>query len=322
MARTIHAGEGAPWSRRDVIPWVAAALSSTVLLEAGFVLAWSSGFIGARLAAEHAPTFLVLFWRFALAALLLAPLVLSAGVLTRGWRPVAQEAAVGALALVGYLAGVVKAVELGVPAGLSALVAALQPLAAAALAGPFLGERVATRQWVGLVLGLGGVALALGGTLRVGTAPTYAYLLPLLGMLSLVAATLARKRWAASDLPIAASLGVQSAVAAVLFAVLAVAEGRVAPIATVGFVTSVLWFVALSTFGGYGLYWACLRRTSATRVSSLLYLTPPVTMVWAWLMFDETLTAAALAGLVVCLGGVLLAVGRRKTMPTWGDAAR
>jgi drug/metabolite transporter (DMT)-like permease len=216
---------------------------------------------------------------------------------------------VGTLGVVGYLSGVVKAVELGVPAGLAALVAALQPLAAAALAGPVLGERVSPRQWLGLVLGLGGVGLALSGELRVGTAAPYAYLLPLLGMLSLVAATLMQKRSTHADLPILASLCVQCALAAALFAALAAAEGRVAPIPTAGFVASVLWFVLLSTFGGYGLYWACLKRTSATRVSSLIYLTPPVTMVWAWLMFGETLSAAAVAGLVVCFCGVTLTGG-------------
>lgn len=43
-----------------------------------------------------------------------------------------------------------------------------------------------------------------------------------------------------------------------------------------------------------------------TRVSSLIYLTPPTTLVWALLMFGEPITVATLAGLAVCMGGVLL----------------
>ena len=66
------------------------------------------------------------------------------------------------------------------------------------------------------------------------------------------------------------------------------------------------WFILFSTVIAYGLYWACLRRATATRVGSLIYLTPPVTMIWAWLMFAEPITLAAAAGFAICLAGVAL----------------
>ena len=71
------------------------------------------------------------------------------------------------------------------------------------------------------------------------------------------------------------------------------------------------WFIALSTIGAYGFYWLRLRRTSATWVASLMYLTPPVTAVWAWTMFGEAITVGIVAGFVVCLAGVWLAGQRR-----------
>ncbi|HIP79671.1 MAG TPA: EamA/RhaT family transporter, partial [Kiloniellaceae bacterium] len=77
------------------------------------------------------------------------------------------------------------------------------------------------------------------------------------------------------------------------------------------FALAVAWFILFSTLGGYGLYWLCLRRTTATRVASLIYLTPPVTMVWAWAMFGEALTLAGIAGFALCLLGVSLAAQRR-----------
>lgn len=46
----------------------------------------------------------------------------------------------------------------------------------------------------------------------------------------------------------------------------------------------------IAYFGGYALYWVCLRRSSATRVSTVLYLSPPITMLWAWAMFNEPLS--------------------------------
>jgi drug/metabolite transporter (DMT)-like permease len=42
-------------------------------------------------------------------------------------------------------------------------------------------------------------------------------------------------------------------------------------------------------------------------VASLFYLTPPTTAVIAWLLFDETLSGAALAGMTLAVAGVWLA---------------
>lgn len=125
---------------------------SRVLAEAGFVVMWSSGFIGARLGTPEASTPTLMTWRFLLAAGVLLVLV---SVLRRPLPPpreVALQGVLGLLAQGVYLGGVVGAVEFGVTAGISALVASLQPILAAALAGPILGERVVRRQWVGLAV--------------------------------------------------------------------------------------------------------------------------------------------------------------------------
>lgn len=274
-------------------------------LQAGLVVAWSSGFIGAKLAADTPSVFLVLFWRFVVVAAILAPFVIAAFAQKRiGWPDIRQQALVGSLAMFLYLATGVKAIDLGVAAGLSALIGALQPLATAALAGPVLGEGVRLRHWIGLLIGFAGVAVAVGGGL--GAAPWWAYGLPLIALAALVAATLLAKA-APQPTPLIPAIGIQGAVSALLFAPLALLEGHVLPLAEPGFVAAVAWFILFSTLGGYGLYWLCLRRMSATRVASLIYLTPPVVMIWAWAMFGETLTTAAVAGFALCLTGVALA---------------
>lgn len=289
-----------------------------LLLEAGLVMAWSSGFIGAKLAADTPSVFLVLFWRFVVVALLLAPFVLRSWRQGLGRRQIALQALLGALAMFAYLACGIKSIDLGVPAGTAALISSLQPLVTAALVGPVLGEAVRRRQWVGLVIGFAGLILAVGGAL--GDAPLWAYGLGLLGMASLVAATLLAKAQAqAPSIPLLPALGIQSAVTAALFAPLAALEGGITPLADAGFVGAVAWFVLFSTVGGYGLYWLCLRRSTATRVGSLIYLTPPVTMVWAWAMFGEPLALAAVTGFVLCLAGVGLAhEAKASAMPSGG----
>ena len=274
------------------------------LLETALIVCWSSGFIGARLAADTPSVFLVLFWRFLITGLVLAPWVVRAARHVP-LRVVAVQGGIGALAMFGYLGFGVKAIDLGVPLGTAALIAALQPLTTAALVGPVLGEAVRPRQWLGLILGLFGVAAAVGGSL--GAAPLWAYLLSLMGMACIVAATLLAKSPDAATLPILPTLGVQSLVSAVLFLPLAALDGPIAPLADAGFAAAVAWFILFSTIGAYGFYWLCLRRSTATRVASLIYLTPPVTALWGWAMFAEPIPALAVAGFAVCLAGVWLA---------------
>ncbi|MEE4743591.1 DMT family transporter [Pseudomonas alliivorans] len=278
------------------------------LLEAGLILTWSSGFIGARFSIDYAPPLLVVFWRCVLVCLILLPFVfrqlqrISPAVLLK-------NAGIGLLAMTGYLAGITQGIALGVPAGLAALFADLLPIGMALLAALFLGQRLAWRVWTGLVIGLSGVVIATQGALAWGKAPLWAYGLPLLGMLSLAVATLWRKRLTPSQtMGLLPNLWLQCCVSGIVFAVVEGAQGGLAPIPGTGFALSVAWTAGLSTLGGYGLYWVCLRRASETRVASVLYLSPPVTMLLAWIMFDEPLSWQMVSGMVVSGIGIWVVV--------------
>ena len=59
------------------------------------------------------------------------------------------------------------------------------------------------------------------------------------------------------------------------------------------------------------MYYLALRSYTPARVSSVIYLSPPVTMIWAWAMFDEPLSVAMFVGLGVSLLGVSLATSGR-----------
>ncbi len=270
------------------------------------MVAWSSGYIGARLASETSSFLQVLLWRFLVVTVLLLPFVLH--YLRRlSLFELGYQALVGALAMFGFLVLGVAAIDLGVPAGTAALIAASQPLMTAALAGPVLGDRVSARQWLGIALGLLGIAVAVGGAF--GTAPLEGYLLSLLSTFSLVLATLIVKARPLAT-PLLPALGLQSAMTALLLLPIALVEGVGSDWHEPGFLWAVIWFVVFSTLGGYGFYWLCLRRSSATRVSSLIYLTPPVTMLWAWALFGQPVGVAALIGLLFCSVAVVLAKDR------------
>ena len=139
-----------------------------------------------------------------------------------------------------------------------------------------------------------------------GHVPLWAYGLPVLGTLSLALATLLQKRSPAGAMPVHQSLCIQCLSASAIFALFAWHEGSVLPVLDWGFVGGILWLVFVATFGAWSLYYFALGKSSPTRVTSVLYLSPPVTMIWAWLMFGEPLSWAMAVGLVVSLAGIVV----------------
>ena len=300
----------------------AGALVGTVLLEAALVVSWSAGFVGVRFASDHAPIFLILFWRSLASGALLLPLALAVGPRLRACD-VLRQLLYGALAMAGYLAGFALAIGQGVPTGLVALITDMLPLAVALLSWPVLGQALTARQWLGSLVGLAGVLIATGASVGPGDVPAWAYGLPVLGTLCLALATLLQKRSPPRAMAVHQSLCLQCLSAAALFAMAAWAEGGLAPVLDAGFVGGILWLVFVATFAAWGIYYLALRRSSPARVTTVLYLSPPVTMLWAWLMFGEPLSWAMAGGLLVSLVGIVVVVRapERGNLPRTGRSA-
>ncbi|MFD2028690.1 DMT family transporter [Promicromonospora aerolata] len=276
------------------------------LAPALLVVTWSSGFVGATFAAPVAPATTTLLWRYVVAAPLMLVIVL---LLRRRYGPryLRREAVLGALGQAGYLYGVFRAVEEGLPAGTAALLASLQPALVAVVLSGF-GRRGGRRQAVGLAVGFAGVALAVGPDAVAGTGVDGA-LWALAGMLSLSAAAVLGDLWPAPDRErhdVLDSLAVQGVVALGFFGLVAFASGQAAPPADPSFWLAIAWLVGLAFLGGYGMYLYVLRTRGPVAVSTWLYLTPAVSAAWAWAMFGEHLPLLTVAGFAISLAGVLV----------------
>ena len=282
-----------------------------VLVEAALVISWSAGFVGIRFAIDHAPISLILLWRSLVSGLVLLPFALTIGPKIR-LKDAAPQIVFGALAMSGYLAGFALAISHGVPTGLVALIADMLPLAVAILSWPVLGQALTARQWLGSFIGLAGVLIASGWSVDLGDVPLWAYGLPVLGTLSLALATLLQKRSPAGAMPVHQSLCIQCLSAAAIFALFAWHEGSVVPVLDPGFVGGILWLVFVATFGAWSLYYLALKKSSPARVTAILYLSPPVTMIWAWIMFSEALSWSMAGGLVVSLVGIVIVARAQK----------
>lgn len=275
-----------------------------------FVFLWSTGFIVAKLGLPYAPplTFLILRCLGVLAILLPVVLVYRAP-WPRG--QLVHVAAAGLLLQAGYLSGVWAAIKLGMPAGLTALIVGMQPILTAAAA-PLIGERVRPRQWLGLALGLAGVALVLLAKIHMAGLTLAGIGLCVFALLCITAGTMYQKRYCpAFDLR--TGTVIQFAVTVVALLPLAILlEGLDLRLSAVtwsaDFILAWLWSVFALSIGAIFLLFTLIRRSQATEVTSLLYLTPPTTAIMAWLMFGESLGALALAGMAVAVLGVAFVV--------------
>ena len=275
------------------------------LLATLLIIGWSSGFVGIRYANQQASVMLLLFWRTLLSGLILLPFALAIGP-RLSLRVIRDQALFGIMAVFLYLGGFALAIEQRVPTGLVALISDLLPLAIAALSQPVLGERLTPRQWMGTAIAVLGVLIVSLDSLSLGTAPVWAYGLTVGSMLIFAIASVLHRRRRQQHLPIHQSLCIQTLTGSVLFGACASTQGSLAPPMTIDFAIGMIWLVLISTFLAYAVYYTSLRLFPVAKVSAAIYLSPPVTMLWAWMLFLEPLTTAMFAGLAVTLVGVWL----------------
>jgi drug/metabolite transporter (DMT)-like permease len=275
-----------------------------------FVLLWSTGFIGAKFGLPYAEPITFLCVRYGLVIGLMGLVALA----TRAPWPAEPRqwlhiGVTGLLVHALYLGGVFSAIHKGLPAGITSLVVGLQPLLTALGAGLLLGERVLPRQWVGLVLGFGGVGLVVSSKVVAvaGDSGLQAMLVPaLLALAGITAGTLYQKRFCPSfDLRTGAVI---QFVPCLLVSGLFAAQTETMVIDWSGqFVFALLWLVLVLSVGAISLLNLLIRSGSAVNVASLFYLTPPTTALIAWAVFGETLTGLALVGMGITVFGVWLA---------------
>lgn len=278
----------------------------TAVMPAVFVLLWSTGFIGAKLGRPYAEPLTFLTWRFGLASAFFLVLTVATRAPWPGsWREALHITVAGLLMQGLYLGSVFVAIARGAEAGVTALIVCIQPLLVAAAAGPLLGERVSARQWLGLALGLTGVALVVWRKLALGLGTPSGFALSVLALCALTAATLYQKRFCAS-MPLRSGNLIQYAATGAVLGLLAwTFESRVV-VWSGEFVFALGWLVIVLSIGTFTLLFVLIRRGTAARVSSLFFLVPPATATVAWLLFDETFEPLGLAGVAIAVLGVAL----------------
>ena len=278
-----------------------------------FVLIWSTGFIVARYGMPHAEPMTFLLLRFIGVLALLLP---AAWLMRAPWPSRSQAwkiALAGLLLQAGYLGGVWAAVRHGMTAGLIALIVGLQPIITAWLAG-VVQERISKIQWLGLLLGLSGVGLVVWAKLSLAGLSLVSLGLGVLALASITAGTLYQKA-ACPHFDLRTGAIIQYAASALICLPFVFGlESRQIDWHP-EMIGALLWSIVALSIGAISLLFIMIREGAATKVTSLLYLTPPTTAVMAYFLFDEPMTGLTMAGIVTTMAGVWLVTKVKDTEP-------
>jgi drug/metabolite transporter (DMT)-like permease len=275
-----------------------------------FVLLWSTGFVGAKYILPYSEPFVFLTIRYALA---MTTLLIVARVMKEPLKisraQVIQSIKVGVFLQVIYIGGVFYAISLGVSAGVTSVLVSIQPILVSVLAVKFLNEKLGTRKIFGLILGFTGVLLLLLPKLFQGVfAFGYSGLGIVSGVLALLGTTtgyLLQKK-GGSDIPFLPGTAVQFATATVLFALASTLFEEWKITTSFQFFLALSWIVFALSIGSIFLLFYLLKNDSASSVSSLYYLVPPLTAIQAYLFFRERITWIGLLGMGLAAIGTLL----------------
>jgi len=284
------------------------------LAPALFVGLWATGFIGSRLSAPYAEPLSFLSIRFAIVTIIL---LIASIAMKAKWPPpkiLIWALITGAFSQGGYLGGVFWAIYYGMPAGVAALITALQPLLTAALAGLILGEKIAPRHWVGLAVGLTGVAMVVWPKLTfsaIGITPA-TLAVCFLATVSITLGAILQKRHL-GDVDLRTGNTLQFAGGGLIVLIGALATENFNIIWNGDVIFAMVWLVLVMSIGAITMLYLMIRHGEVSKVTSLFFLVPAVTVVIAYFLFDESLSPVQLVGMAVCAAAVLLVTRKTST---------
>ena len=272
-----------------------------------FVVIWSSGFVVAKYAFRSSDVIFFLSVRLLIAAGILAVVTKALGhslKLTRG--DLLASLAIGIALHALYLGGVWEAIAQGSPSGIASVITSLQPVLVSLIAVRLLGEKLTRNQVVGLFLGLAGVILVLAPAFsRTGEMTVIALALLIAALSGSTSATLMQKKLGHS-IPLLAGTTYQFLIAGVVLGIYSVASGKTSIDWNLESSLAMAWAVVVTSLIAILLLLWMLTRGSAARVSSLLYLVPPMTAIQAFILFGEKLNPQAIIGIAMTALGVAL----------------
>jgi drug/metabolite transporter (DMT)-like permease len=271
------------------------------LLFATVSLLWGVPYLFIKVAVAEVPPVTVVFVRVALAAALLAPAAARRGAL-RGLRGRLLPLVVLALTEITVPFLLISMGEQRITSSLAGLLIAAMPLFVALLALRFdAAERVSGSRLLGLLLGIGGVAVLLGVDLGGDLRQVVGGAMVLLATLCYASSTLLVKRFF-SDVPMLGVVTVATAIASLLLAPFAVALTPTR-LPSPNVVLALVALGVLCTAAGLLSYFALIVEAGPSRAAVITYLNPAVAVALGVAILSEPLTGGIVVGFLLILVG-------------------
>jgi drug/metabolite transporter (DMT)-like permease len=278
-----------------------------------FVVVWGSGFVATRIGLQHAAPFTFLALRFAIGLAVVIPYAL---VVRPRWPADRVELGhvlvAGALMHVVNLGGSHYSQYLGLSAGITALMLSVQPLATALIASRWMGERLQPRQWLGVALGLAGIALVVWHKFDIRAMTVASLGAVVISLTGITAGTLYQRRYCPNT-DLRAATVLQFAAAFCGFAPLALLFEHGGVRWSWALAGALAFLVIFASIFAVNAFYTLMRHGQATRVASIIYLTPIVAVIAEYLFFGIAPTPLAMLGTAITCAGVGLVVWQRRS---------
>jgi drug/metabolite transporter (DMT)-like permease len=277
-----------------------------------FVLVWGSGYLATKAGLREAAPFTFLSLRYGFGILCLIPLVLAN---RPAWPADRREffhvCVAGLLMHAINLSGSHYSQYLGMSAGVTALILATQPLFTALYAHHALGERLGRLQWLGVLLGLAGVAFVVWHKVNVRAVTVGSLIAVTVSLAAITVGTLYQRHFCkTADLRSAAFI--QFVLSLLVLAPLAYTVEDFVVHWSWTLVLSIMFLVIFASILAVNALHILMRRGHAAKVTSLLFLTPIVAVLLEWAMFGVVPTATSVIGIAMTCAGVALVSSQRK----------
>ncbi len=291
--------------------------TKTILAFAYVCFIWGTTYLGIRIAIDYMPPFFLSGVRHLLAGAICVGIALATGAKFPDKATLSKLFVLGVLMIVGGN-GFVCWSEQYISSGLTAIVCALSPLLITLFSIQALkGVHITPRIWLGLLMGLGGIALIFFDNIADLANPNYR-----LGMIFLI---LAISAWSMGsvynkklnlDLPIYMSVGLQMLSAAIVnLAISATFEKHVvwSEIAWQGW-ASLLYLTIFGSILAYWAYFYMLKRFTPARISLHGYINTIIAVLLGWFIKSEPLNWYILLGMMITLLGTYIVNGEYKRL--------
>ena len=267
---------------------------------------WGIPYLMIRVAVRELAPVTLVFLRTAIAALLLVPLAArrrELRPLLERWRPLLAYTAIE-VALPWVL---LSRAETKLTSSLTGLLIAAVPLVGAVVVS-VTGEReqLGGRRWVGLLVGLGGVAAIVG--LDLGHLDAVALVEIALVAICYAVGPIILSRHL-NELPPLGVVAASLALSALVYAPLAAVDWP-ARMPSAHVIESVLGLAVVCSAAAFLLFFALIAEVGPVRATVITYVNPAVAAVLGVLLLSERLTTGMLLGFALVLVGCVLATGR------------